>query len=313
MSNNKFLYWAFQSSQYKNPSERELSIFQNKYKKDFEKRELYEGEELLDKFRLNGWRNALFSEVTSIILAFERNGDLRVKYLQGSEKDLLQTFVNLLKSSFQDYQLVHFDAGIVLPYINVRLNKNGFINPPHKDLKYHGLKPWGLTGFDLKDFYKGAGDYSFSLEEMAYILNIDATGVIPHEDEFTYYNAGDEETLKTSAIKKVEVMSQVHRELLGLNPLSTILTKEEVEKVAEYVPKDWLKELYHANSLTPEIKGGLANKIFGNRKKPTKKELQDLYTIIRGVYVRTDFTNKDQDSKSVVEQKEKEIRELLGL
>jgi hypothetical protein len=308
----KHLYWALQSSQIENPQEEELKLFQNKYKKDFEKRELYEEDELQTKFRLNGWRNPLFSRVTSIILAFEHEDTLRVKYIQGGESDLLQNFVNLLKNKFQDYQLVHFDAGIVLPYIGIRLQKNGFINPPNIGLKYQGFKPWDLKGLDIKQYFRGAGDYSYSLEEIGYILDIDTKGIIAYEDEFTYFTSGDFETLNNSAVKKIEVLSKVHRKLFSLSELTTVVTKEKVENIQEETPTDWLKELYNANQFTVEIRDGLKQQIFG-KKKPTKKEKEHLFTIIRGVYIRTNFEANDQDSKKNIELKEQQIKDLLEL
>lgn len=308
----KHLYWAFQSSQIENPQEEELKLFQNKYKKDFEKRELYEEDELQTKFRLNGWRNPLFSKVTSIILAFEHEDTLRVKYIQGAESDLLQNFVNLLKNKFQDYQLVHFDAGIVLPYIGIRLQKNGFINPPNIGLKYQGYKPWDLKGLDIKQYFRGAGDYSYSLEEIGYILGIDTKGIIAYEDEFTYFTSGDFETLNNSAVKKIEVLSKVHRKLFSLPELTTVITKEKVENIQEEKPTDWLKELYNANQFTVEIRDGLKQQIFGG-KKPNKKEKEHLFTIIRGVYVRTDFEINNPDSKKTIELKEQQIKDLLEL
>lgn len=309
----KHLYWSYQSSQSINPTEQELKLFQNKYKSDFEQRTVYEGEELEDKFRLNAWRNPLFSEITSIILAFEHEGTLRVKYITGSESDLLQNFVNLVRLQFQDYTLTHFDAEIVLPYIGLRLNKHGFINMPSKDLEWRGNKPWTLSGFDLKSYYKGAGKYSFSLEDIAYILDINTEGLIFVEDEFSYYNSGDLESLKKSAIKKIEVISQIHRKLFELPPLQTVLVEEQVKDVIAEAPKDWLKELYNANQFTNEIKEGLRQQIFGNKKKPTKAELNHLFSIISGVYIQNDFINGKVDSKKVIEEKESEIRSLLKM
>ena len=313
MDKQKHLYWAFQSSQAKDPTEKELETFQRKYKKDFEQRTVYEGQELLDKFRLNGWRNPMYSEITSIILAFEHQGTLRVKYITGLEKDLLQNFVNLVKKEFQDYTLVHFDAEIVLPYLGVRLYKNGFLNAPHPNLKYHGLKSWNLSGLDIKEYYKGSGKYSFSLEDIGDILNINIEGIIPYEDEFTYFNSNDFKSLNDSAIKKIEVLSQIHRKLFELPELKTVLVEERVENVQEIKPTDWLKELHKANQFTLEIKEGLKQQIFGGKKKPTKKDKEHLFTIIRGVYVRTNFEANDQDSKAIIEKKEKEIKELLEI
>jgi hypothetical protein len=64
--------------------------------------------------------------------------------------------------------------------------------------------------------------------------------------------------------------------------------------------------------MTEEVKQGLKQQIFGG-KKPLKKELEHLFTIIRGVYVRTDFISGQQDSKKTIELKEQEIKQLLGL
>lgn len=308
----KPLYWSFQSSHTKTPTEKELELFKIKYKEDYEQRTTYEGETLLDKFRLNSWRNPIYNKITSIILAFENEGTLRVKYIEGEEYDLLQNFANLLKNSFRDYQLVHFDAEIVLPYINVRLNKNGFISPLHQDLKFFNLRPWNLTGLDIKSYYQGAGRYSFSLEEIAHILDIECEGIIPYDSEFNYYELGKFEELNNSAVKKIETLSKIHRKLNELPELQTVIVKESVKDVAEEKTKDFLKELYYANQMTVEIKEGLKQQIFGG-KKPTKKELGHLFTIIRGVYVRTNFEANDQDSKKTIELKEKEVKEVLGL
>lgn len=277
---NKHLYWAYQSSQSIAPTEEDLKTFQNKYKKDYEQRELYEGEELEDKFRLNAWRSPMFSEITSIILAFEHQDTLRVQYITGTEKDLLQNFVNLVKTSFQDYLLVHFDAEIVLPYLGVRLNTNGHLNPPHNDLKYQGIKPWSFTGLDIKQWYKGGGKYTFSLEEIAKILSVDKEGIIPYEDEFTYFNSNDFDSLKSSAIKKVEVLSQIHRKLFGLNNLVTVLVEEKVKDVEEYKPTDWLKELNAVKQLTLEIKEGLKIQLF-SKKRIVKKDKEIAFELIR--------------------------------
>lgn len=310
MSENKTLYWSFQSSQLLNPTDTELEIFQRKYKKDFEQRVLFEGDELIEKFRLNGWRNALFSEVTSIILAFEYQGTLRVKYITGTEKDLLQNFVNIVKNDFKEYQLVHFDAGIVLPYIGVRLQKNGFINSPHIGLKYQGYRPWDLKGLDIKQYFKGAGDYSYSLEEIGYILNINSEGIIPYEDEFTYYNSGDFESLNKSAIKKIELLSKIHRILLELPQLETVVVREKVEAVEEVKPVNFLALLWESQAMTLEVRAGLEKQL--KKKKLTKRDREIVREIILGVYLQNDFINNAQDSKATVEKKTKEVDNFLA-
>lgn len=313
MEEKKYLYWAIQSSQPIDPTEQELELFQTKYKEDYEQDVVYEGEELLEKFRLNSWRNPIWSKITSIILAFENGGEMRVKYITGEEKDLLQNFTNLLRNSFQEHTLVNFDSEILLPFLGVRLHKNGFINTPHHNLKYQGgIRSWNFTGVDLKAYYKGGGKYSFSLKEIAYILNIDSQDIINYRDEFSYVNSGNEEALKISAIKQVEVIAQIWRKLNELQPLQTVLVEEQVKDVAEEKPKNWLYELEKTNQLTLEIVKGLKDQIISAKKKPTKKDKEVLFETIRAVYIKTDFEHNNQDSKKTIELKEKEITELIN-
>lgn len=312
MEEAKYIYFSFQSSQNFEPTSQELLSFQRKYKKDFEKRELYEGEELQEQYRLRGWKSPRYSSIVSIILAFEVNGELKVRFITGSEIDLFTELNNVLRKS-QEYILVDFDSQIVLPYLGIRMARNGFINPVHHGLKFRNSRPWDLKALDIQQFYDGAGNYKSSIKDIADDLGLDSDLIIEVEDEFTYYNTGDFEALKKSAIQKVEVMSQAHRILTELPPLQTALVEETVKDVEEEKPTDWLKELYNANQFTNEIREGLRKQIFGGKKKPTKKELEHLFTIIRGVYLRTNFIANDQDSKKVIEQKELEIKTLLGL
>jgi hypothetical protein len=120
---NKFLYWSFQSVHNKEleiGSKEDIS-FRAKYKKDYQTRELYNDTEVVEKFNMNAWRNPNYSRITSLILAKEYNGELIVDYIEGNEKDLLQTFYNKLKNKHADCQLVHFDAGIVLEKTDLNL------------------------------------------------------------------------------------------------------------------------------------------------------------------------------------------------
>lgn len=310
MANKKHLYWAFQSSQTFQPTEEELDSFSRKYKKDFETRELYQGTELLDMYRLHGWRNPMYSFISSIILGYEHEGKLRVKYITGEEKDLLQNFTNLLKNHFQEYNLVHFDAEIVLPYLGVRLNRNGHINPPHVDLRYFSLRPWNLTGVDIKQYYKGAGKYSFSLKDIAFNFNIDSSEIIENEDEFSHYNSGNLESLKNSAIKKVELIAKIHRILSLETALETVFIEETVENVEEQESTNWLSVLYRENNLSKDVQQGIKELV--GKKRLTKKDKENLFTILRGVYVHTNFEQNDNDSKKIIEQKESEINEFVN-
>lgn len=311
MEEKKYLYWAIQSSQSVTPTEQELELFQAKYKEDYEQDVVYEGEELLNKFRLNSWRNPLWSPITSIILAFENGGEMRVKYTTGEEKDLLQNFHNLLRNSFQEHTLVNFDSEILLPFLGVRLQKNDFINTPHANLKYQGgIRSWNFTGVDLKAYYKGGGKYSFSLKEIAYILNIDSEDIINYRDEFSYVNSGNYEALKLSAIKQVEVMAEIWRKLNELPKLDTKLVEETVKDVQEEesAGKTLLKSIYRAPNIDNKTKEELKNLL--SKKKILKKDKTIIEEILISVYINNKMF--ETDSEAIKERKKQEIKDLLN-
>lgn len=156
---NKALYWKLQSINNTDMIEvgsDEFNIYREKFKKNFETRELMSEEETLIHYTYNAWRNPLFSKIYSLTLAFVDGETLRVKYLTGSEKDLLQTFLNEVKGEyFKEFQLVHSDAEYMLPYLGTRLDIHGFRTSLPKDLQYKGLRPWNLSGCSVRDYYQG--------------------------------------------------------------------------------------------------------------------------------------------------------------
>ncbi len=99
MEEAKYIYFSFQSSQDFEPSSKELLSFQRKYKKDFTTRELFEDDELLEQYRLRGWKHPRYSKIVSIILAFEANGELKVRFITGSEIDLFTELNNVLRKT----------------------------------------------------------------------------------------------------------------------------------------------------------------------------------------------------------------------
>ena len=306
---NKTLFFAFQSAPNAEPTESELASFQRKYKKDFKTRELYQGQELLQEFKYRSWKHPRFSKIISFIVAFEVEDKMRVRYITGEEKDIIQEFYNILQKS-REYQVVLFDAQITLPFLGIRAIRNGFLNCPSEGLKYQNKRPWDLKCIDLQNYYDGAGNYKSSIKDIAEDFNIDCSDVIEVEDEFAYFESGQMEQLKRSAIRKVEIIAEVWRILNGLDRLETVLVEDTVKDVLKESPKDWVKELYHEGRLTKEIKAGLKEQ-FKGKKKPTKKEREHLFQILRGVYIQTDFINGQQDNKDTIKRKEEEIKEFL--
>jgi hypothetical protein len=275
---NKFLYFTFQSSQNFEPTSAELKSFQRKYKKDFTNRIVFEGEELIEQYRLRGWKHPRYSKIVSFIVAFELAGELKVKYITGSEKDLIQEFCNILRKS-QEYKIVTFDSQIVLPYIGIRMARNGFTTTPNVGISYKNMRPWDLKCLDLQQYYDGAGNYKSSLKDIAEDLNLACDDIIEFEEEFLYYTNADFNSLKKSAIQKVEVMSKAHRILESLQEVPTILIEDLVENVQEIKPTNVFKELNITKQLTLETKEML--KTLFTKKKLSKKDKELTFNLVR--------------------------------
>jgi len=309
MNKTKYLYFSFQSGQNFEPNSNELASFQRKYKKDFKTRELYEGEELSYEYRIRGWKHPRYSHIISMILAFEVEDKLRIKYITGKEIDILMEFNNILRKS-QDYEIVSFDNQIILPFLGIRMARNAMFNANHIGIRYKNCRPWDVKAIDFQQYYDGAGNYKSSLKDIAEDLGLGFDDIVEIEDEFTFYNVGDLETLKKSAIQKVEVISKAHRLLLDLPKLETVLIEERVEAVVEEKPKNILLELYNDNSISKESAEVIKEKI--GKKKLTKKDKENLFTILKGVLIKNDFINGQQDTKAVIARKEGEVIDFIN-
>jgi len=309
----KHLYWKLQSinnTEMIEVGSEEFNIYREKFKKNFETRELMSEEETLIHYTYNAWRNPLFSKIYSLTLAFVDNNSLRVKHITGNEKDLLQTFLNALKSDFfKDYQLVHSDAEYMLPYLGTRLDIHGFRTSLHKDLQYKGLRPWNLTGLSVRDHYQGAGVYKHSLKEIAWVYGL-KTNYIEPVDEFNFYKKGQLEVLRDSAVNELSTLANIHRLMTGEESINEVyVVEEKVEAVEEIKATNFLALLFESQAMTLEVRNGLEKQL--KKKKLTKRDKEVVREIILGVYISSDFINGQQDTKAVIEAKTKEVDDFL--
>ena len=311
---SKHLYWKLQSINNTDMIEvgsDEFNIYREKFKKNFETRELMSEEETLIHYTYNAWRNPLFSKIYSLTIAFVDGETLRVKYLTGSEQDLLQTFLNEVKGEyFKEFQLVHSDAEYMLPYLGTRLDIHGFRTSLPKDLQYKGLRPWNLSGCSVRDFYQGAGVYKHSLKEIAWVYGL-KTDYIEPSDEFNLYKKGDFDVLKFSTINEIHTLANVHRLMMGENAVSELsIAEQKVEAVEEVKPTNFLALLFESQAMTLEVRNGLEKQL--KKKKLNKRDREVVREIILGVYISSDFINNNQDTKAVIEKKTKEVDEFLN-
>lgn len=302
-----YLYWKLQTV----PDESsDFGLFKEKYGKIYDEfglvKEERGEEELKQLFNRIAYKNPLFSKIYSLSLAFVHNDTVKVKYFIGKEKDLIQTFLNTVNRS--EWTLVQLDSGVLLPYFGIRASKNS-IGVNHKGLKYKGLRPWNLESIGLKEYFQGAGDYRFSLKEIAYIYGLEAD-FIDYADEYVALQNQEYAELMESAKNELVLIVNCHRKSLGEDIVTEVeLTHEKVDKVEEAGEFDPLKELVLNKQFTPQIKKAIQEKCKG--KRLTKKDKENLATILRGAWVRVDFINNDQDSKTRIQDKELEIEKFI--
>ena len=304
------LYWKLQAVADENS---DFSLFREKYGRVYDEngliKEYKSDEELKGLFEQLAYKNPLFSKIYSLTTGYVVNGQIRIKYQIGEEKDLIQTFLNLINNPFfSQHTLVHLDAGVLLPYFGVRATLNG-LKVNHKGLQYLGKRPWDLQGISLRDYFQGAGDYNFNLKEIAYINGIEAD-FIEYKDEYMVYKNGGYQELMDSAKNELVVMINSFRKSIGEDIVTEVeFSHERVEEVKPEGDFDPLKELVKTGEFTPEIKKSIQDKCRG--KRLTKADKENLYTIIRGAWVRCDFINNDQDTKAKIQDKELEVQKFI--
>ena len=291
---------------------KELEMYFEKYR---ESNNLETLEDAKVDYYLNAGKNPLWGKIYSLTVGYEHNSSIRVSVLKGEEKDILLEFINVCNNDhFKGYQVPGWNFSFLLPFLRVRGAKHGINHAEfHKDVQDLGKKPWTMTELDIFDNWKGLGWFQSSLEETAELTFNIPTEFIDGKDIYNYFKQGKYDELDQSSINEIKTLINVHKCIKGENTLEDVVSNIKVLSKVQAVKLPVLERLYLANELTSEIKEELKQVIFDGKKKPTKKELENLFTIIRGVYVKTDFISGQNDSKKTIEQKELEIKELLGL
>ena len=309
----KQIFWKIQTIPQTEELEinsKEFNLYKEKYR---EHNKLETDEEVLNDYYKSGSKNPLWGKIYSLSVGFvdEATNVARIKVFKGEEKDIIQNFLNTCNEHFKASKIIGYNLSFLLPFLRSRMLKNGLkIQGLHSGLIDLNCKPWTLQGICLQDGFKGIGWWSNSLEELAYLLNLE-TNFIDGKDVYLNFLAGKHKELDESIIDETFTLINCHKIINGEEPCtelnSTVVILEDVKEVELTL----LQKLYNNNQITLDIKNEVEALV--KSKKPTKKEKEHLFTILRGVYVRCDFVNKDLDGKKVIEQKEKEIKALLGL
>ena len=255
-----------------------------------------------------------FGKVVAIAYGRVVEDKLRVKRLHSDdEKQLLEefmrdvsTFVNGGMKFLGGFSIGQFD----IPFIEFRCRVNGVEVHPFFDTA--GLKSWDIKHItDVQELLRGTSSTSISLQGASAVFGLESPKtLLAGEEVNSLYWSDDKDRLdkiSTYASKDTLTACNLLCKLLGqpIKELELVAEKEVVQELP------LLQRIYNSNQITLDVKNEIEELI--KKKKPTKKEKEHLFTILRGVYIRADFENNDQDSKKTIEQKENEIKELLKL
>lgn len=233
----KQIYWKVQTIPQTNQLEigsKEFNLYKEKYQ---EHNKLETDLDVLSDYNKSASKNPLWGKIYSLSVGFvdEATNVARIKVLKGAEKDIIQNFLSIINEHFKSSKIIGYNLSFLLPFLRSRMLKNG--------LKIQGLpsglidlncKPWTLQGICLQDGFKGIGWWSNSLEELAYLLNLE-TNFIDGKDVYLNYLAGKEEELNQSIIDETFTLINCHKIINGEEPCkelsSTVVLVESTEEI----------------------------------------------------------------------------------
>lgn len=314
----KYIFWKLQTRANQrelDPKTEEFERFKSKYGKIYNKENgritLRTDIEICDMYKNMAYKNPLFSSIYSLTLAYVNEGEIRIKYFTGEEKSLINTFLNTLNDNhFSGATLVQYESGVLLPYLGIRMGLNNTETALPIGLQYLNMRPWDLKSIDLRHYFNGAGDYNFNLRDMAYVYGLSTEDIVDYTDENTAFLSNQFDELKQSAINEIKLCVNVFNKLNKETIIEDVkVTEQEVENVQIEKKVSVLEELYNSNILSSKIKTEIRR--LCEKKRLTKKDKENLFVILRGVWVKTDFVNGQQDGKKVVAEKEQEIKDFI--
>lgn len=247
----------------------------------------------------------MYGRISTISIGFSKGKDFRVKTLKGSEEEILRQFADVA-SKFR--LICGWNAlGFSLPTIVANSNKYFDVVDEFPDaFNPSGKKPWNLTSvIDVSDVVKGTYWGAPTLEEACYFYGIE-TNLLNGADISKYFwNGREDEVYENSENKLVALYKLFNYVRWDKEEINVVRANEETKISGE----DILRMIANTNSFTPKMKQTLYEHL--SEKKLTKKDKDNLFTIIRGAWVQTDFINMNQDSKKLILEKEEEIKEFI--
>lgn len=247
-----------------------------------------------------------FNRIVTIGVGYVKDGQVRIKALQGTESELLQEFAKITNhfKYFVSYNGINFDAPSIVALSNkyfsvADLISDGF-NPSQK-------KPWELKQHvDLIEVIRASYYQNLSFELACYMYDIPSPkqGLQGSEVTKTYYSKGIE-----------PILDYVTEDVFALVNLFQAVRWEPrfedyIDSTENLKPKSVVEQLVQSKELNAGTKEELQKLL--QKKKISKKDKEILKDILFSLILRSDFDAKDtaQDIKRKKEEVEQFVDEL---
>lgn len=289
-------------------SSKQFEMYQWKYR-DKVNDELLEDDEVVDLYKRKAALNPIYNKIVCISVAFVKDGVCYYKAFTGSEKEITESFYNILQKG--NYILVSCN-GIQFDIPNIRiaaLRSGCKVECPDKysdSLK----KSWNVTDhhIDLMDAFKGTYYYNFSLDEICYLMDIESPkdGDVKGKGLSEYYYENGLGEIPEYCNKDTVALVQIVAKLQGI--FEGLTYEDRTDKSIDTKEVSVLERIYLANQITEEDKKEILD-ILG-RKKLTKKAKGIIIDMLYNLSLNSDFMNKDK--KEVKEEKLKLVEDLIN-
>lgn len=294
---------------------KEFEMFQYK-NRNKETGELPSYEETLTLYNKNGGLNPAHNKLVTISVGAFVNNEPRIASFTGTQKEIVARFLEMLNKEnnkskvYVGFNIVQFD----FPQIRLKALQEGLHNNIPERLSDAGKKEWNFTEYnrkvnviDLMLELKGTSYYPMSLEEACYISGVESSkqDISGHQVSDVFYSEGVER-IKKYCEADVKAVMDLFLTITGRN-----VEQEDVvvEKKVLHPVVEILQKIEKTNDFSGHLQTQLKDKI--KSVKLTKEDKSNLFTIIRGSWVRTDFINMRQDSKTQITEKENIINEFI--
>ena len=271
----KQIFWKIQTipqTQELEIGSKEFNLYKEKYR---EHNKLETDEDVLNDYYTSASKNPLWGKIYSLSIGFvdEATNVARIKVFKGEERDIIQNFLNTCNEHFKASKIIGYNLSFLLPFLRSRMLKNNIqLQGLHSGLIDLNCKPWTLQGICLQDGFKGIGWWSNSLEELAYLLNLE-TNFIDGKEVYLNYVAEKYKELDESIINETFTLINCHKIINGEDPCkelnSTIVILENVKEIKQPI----LTQLFETKQFNQEVKDYLISLKIAKKDKETVEKL----------------------------------------